>query len=454
MANEPERMLSVEEALERLLAAVGDPLPGEDVPLVEALDRVLAESIRSTLDLPPWDNSSMDGFAVHAADVADATPEAPVRLRVVGDVRAGGSPDVDLPPRCAIRIATGAPVPSSADAVVPVETTILQEAGGGSALGDAAPPGSPRSIGFRAGEPLPEACLVTIGVEAGAFIRRRGEDVRAGTHLLEPHRRVRPAQIAMAAAVGLDSLRVHRRPVAGVLSTGDELRVAGQQLGGSGIPDANRPGLLAMCRDVGASAVDLGIAGDSLESVLGALRPAIGCSDMLIVSGGASVGPYDVVRAAFEALGRVELWRVAIQPGKPFAFGRSEPRESDGRRVLLFGLPGNPVSALVTFHLFVRPALDRLAGLPSPTVDADRAVTEDRLQKAPGRRGFLRVVVVRDEQGAPVRDGQGRLRVRQAGSQGSHVLSAMAAADALAVVPEAIDQLEPGAEVEIKWLRT
>jgi molybdopterin molybdotransferase len=454
VANEPEPMLSLEEAQDRLLAAVGEPLSVEEVSLQDALGRVLAEPIRSAVDLPPWDNTAMDGFAVHAADVADATPDAPVRLRVVGEVQAGGSPDVELPAGCAIRIATGAPMPPSADAVVPVETTIVLEAGRGSATGDAPRPGSVRSIGFHAGEPLPEACLVTVAVEPGAFIRRRGEDVRAGTQLLEPHRRVRPPQIAMGAAVGLDSMRVYRRPVVGVLSTGDELRTAGQQLGDSGIPDANRPGLLAMCREAGAQAVDLGIAGDSLQSVLDSLRPAIERADVLISSGGVSVGPYDVVRAAFEALGRVDLWRVAIQPGKPFAFGRSAPRASDGRHVLLFGLPGNPVSALVTFQLFVRPALDRLSGLPSPTVDADRAVTEERLSKAAGRRGFLRVTVARDESGSLVRDGQGRLRIRQAGNQGSHVLSAMAAADALAVVPEAVDQLEPGSEVEIRWLRT
>jgi molybdenum cofactor synthesis domain-containing protein len=456
-------MLSVEEAQDRLLEAVGSPLPVEDVPLAQALDRALAEPIRSAVDLPPWDNSSMDGFAVHAADVAGATATAPIRLRVVGDVRAGGSPHVDVPPGCAVRIATGAPMPPSADAVVPVETTIVAEEGADSAIGEAArvepalvepaPAGSTRALGFRALEPLPDACLVTAAVEPGAFIRRRGEDVRAGMLLLEPHRRVGPAQIALAAAVGVDSLRVHRRPVAGVLSTGDELRLAGQELGESGIPDANRPGLLAMCSDAGARAADLGIAGDSLESILRALRPAIEGSDLLIVSGGVSLGPYDIVRTAFEALGQVELWRVAIQPGKPFAFGRSSPRDGDGRRVLLFGLPGNPVSALVTFELFVRPALQRLSGLPAPTARVDRAVTEGRLEKAAGRRGYLRVTVVRDGYGSPIRDPQGRLRVRVAGHQGSHVLSAMAVADALAIVPEAVERLEPGAEVEIRWLR-
>jgi molybdopterin molybdotransferase len=434
VARELEPLLSVEQAHERLLGAAGAALPGEDVALEDALGRVLAAPIRCARDLPAWDNSAMDGFAVHAADVAGATPDAPIRLRVVGEVRAGGSHELLISPGCAVRIATGARVPSSADAVVRVEDTTNE-------------------TGFRAGEPIQDVCRVTVPARSGAYIRRRGEDVRAGAELLEPGRRVGPPQIAMAAAAGLDKLRVHRRPVVGVLSTGDELRLVGEDLGESGITDANRPGLLAMCREAGAVAVDLGIATDSLESVLAALRPALESVDLLIVSGGVSVGPYDVVRAAFDAVGRVELWRVAIQPGMPFAFGRSQPRESDGRSVLLFGLPGNPVSALVTFDLFVRPALDRLAGLPSPMVDADRAVTEDRMRKSTGRRGFLRVTVARDERGSVVRDGHGLLRVRLAGSQGSHVLSAMAAADALAVIPETIDELEPGAEVEIRWLR-
>ena len=449
---EPELMLSVEEALERLLAASGDPLEAEDVSLDNALDRVLAASIQSALDLPPWDNSSMDGFAVHAADVAGATPGSPVRLRVVGEVRAGGSAAVDVPLGCTVRITTGARMPDSADAVVPVESTVV-EAGPAGPASRASATGSPREMGFLAGEPLPDACLVRAAVEPGDFVRTRGQDVHAGTRLLEPSRLVTPAQISLAAAVGVDSLRVHRRPVVAVLSTGDELRTPGQLLGPAGIPDANRPGLLAMCREEGASVLDLGIVPDSLDATRAALERALEQSDVLIVSGGVSVGPYDLVRSAFEAIGQVDLWRVAVQPGKPFALGRTWPRRSDGRRVLMFGLPGNPVSALVTFHLFVRPVLGRLAGLEWRPGDADRAITEDRLEKAPARRGFLRVAVLRDESGAPARDAAGRLRVRLSGGQGSHVLSAMALADALAVVPETVDRLEPGSEVEIRWLR-
>ena len=442
MTNELEPVLSVEAAQERVLAAAGRPLPTEEVALEAALGRVLAETVRSGVDLPPWDNSSMDGFAVHAADVASATQAAPVRLRVLGEVRAGGSPDVEVPAGCAVRIATGARVPASADAVVPVENTMI------------AGSDQVRSPGFEAGEPPPESCLVAAAVTRGAYIRRRGDDIRAGTPVLEPGSRLGPAQIAMAAAAGAGVVGVHRKPVAGVLSTGDELRSFGQPLGESGIPDANRPGLLAMCRAAGADVLDLGIAADSLDAVLAVVRPAIEHLDLLIVSGGVSVGPYDVVRSAFESIGRVDLWRVAVQPGKPFAFGRSRPRIRDGRQVLLFGLPGNPVSALVTFELFVKPALHRIVGVRTPALDTDRAVTEDELSKAPGRRGYLRVTVARDGRGSPTRDEMGRLRVRRAGGQGSHMLGAMAAADALAIVPEAADRIEAGGEVEILWLRT
>ncbi len=453
MTNAAKPMLSVEEVLERLRAAQDGPLPAEEVPLEDALDRALAEPIRSTLDLPPWDNCAMDGYAVHAADTANATSAAPVRLRVVGEVKAGGRPDLEVPAGCAVRVATGAPVPRSADAVVPVESTLLR--GSGEAMpigvGGSVPP---RALGFGIAEPLAETCLVIAPAGHGDHIRRRGEDVTAGTELLEPGRPLMPAHIAMAAAVGLSAVRVHRRPAVGVLSTGDELRLPGQDLGVSGIPDANRPGLLAACRAEGADAVDLGIARDSIESVLGALRPAVASVDVLIVSGGVSVGPYDVVRAAFEELGQVDLWRVAIQPGKPFAFGRSLPRQGDGRRVLLFGLPGNPISTLVTFELFVRPTLQHLAGRLSSAVATDRAISDDRLQCSAGRRGFLRVKVARAEDGTPLRDDRGRLRVSLAGRQGSHVLSAMAMADALAIVPEDVARLEPGDEVEVRWLRT
>ncbi len=437
MSEATGRLLPVEEALARLLDLVGVPLPAEEIPLEAALGRILASPVVSDLDLPPWDNSAMDGYAVHAADTEGASPAAPVRLRVVGEVRAGSPADVSVPTGCAVRIATGAPMPPSADAVVPVEATLDENR---------------QAAAFVPGRPIAEVCQVVVAARAGDHVRRRGEDVRRGAALLAPGTPLGPAQIALAAGVGRGSVSVHGRPVAGVLATGDELREAGREVGPSGIPDANRPGLLAACRAAGAEAVALGIARDSLESVMAALGPALGRVDALIVSGGVSVGPYDVVRNAFESIGHVELWQVAIQPGKPFAFGRSAPREADGRQVLLFGLPGNPVSTLVTFELFVRPVLARLSGRRTTAPYADRAITADAMRSSPGRRGFIRVKVEREADGRPLRDELGRLRVSLAAGQGSHVLSAMALADALAIVPESLGRLDPGDEVEIRWL--
>jgi len=195
--------------------------------------------------------------------------------------------------------------------------------------------------------------------------------------------------------------------------------------------------------------IDLGIARDDLDDVLDRLRRGIAEADAVIVAGGVSVGPYDVVKRAFETVGRVDLWRVAVQPGKPFAFGVAP---DGGRQVLLFGLPGNPVSGFVTFELFVRPAIRRLAGHRRLQRDADAGTLTEPVTKAPGRRAFLRVVVERDADDRPIRDEAGRVRLRLAGGQGSHVLTALAAADALAIVPETVDALPAGAPVELLWL--
>jgi molybdopterin molybdotransferase len=256
---------------------------------------------------------------------------------------------------------------------------------------------------------------------------------------------------------------VHRRPSVGILATGDEVRAPGSDLGPAGIPDANGPGLVAMVEAAGGDPRVLGIAKDRLDDVKARLCAGLveGC-DAIIVSGGVSVGPYDVVRAAFEAYGSIDLWRVAVQPGKPFAFGTARAPGDDGSdrdrpATLLFGLPGNPVSTFVTFELFVRPAIRRLAGHRDDDLfrSTDRAVLADHVRKSEGRRAFVRVRVERDGAGSPVRDERGRLRVALAGGaggQGSHVLSALATADALAVIPEADDALPAGAEVDIWWL--
>ena len=448
-----DRLLNVEEARDAVFAAIAGPTPAEIAWLMEARDRVVAEPVTSPIALPPWDNSAMDGYAIRAGDVAAATEDGPARLEVIGEVRAGQAPDVTVRRGSAVRIATGAPVPPGADAVVPVEGTTPLDA--------ADAPAGPR--GRDATGPLPAAILVHTATPLGGSIRRAGSDLGAGTRILESGTVLTPAAIGLAAGVGLDQLYVHRRPVVGILTTGDEVRAPGRDLGPAGIPDANGPGLVALVEAAGGDPRVLGIAKDQLDDVKSRICAGLQeGADALIVSGGVSVGPYDVVRAAFEAFGTVDLWRVAVQPGKPFAFGTGRAPEDDGTSdrpaALLFGLPGNPVSTFVTFELFVRPAIRRLGGhrdddLFRPT---DRAVLADPVSKGSGRRAFVRVTVDRERNtGTPLRDDQGRVLASLAGGpggQGSHVLSALATADALAVIPESDDSLPTGSEVAIWWL--
>jgi molybdopterin molybdotransferase len=433
-------LLSVETARSAILTGVG-PVESERIRTAEALGRVVAEPLIARVSLPPWANSAMDGYAVRAADTTAATEEAPIQLRIIDDLSAGAAPTVEVRAGSAVRIATGAPLPPGADAVVPVELTTPLDANG-----------QPGSRGRDATGPLPTACLVHQAVTQGGSVRDAGSDLRAGATLLEPGSAMTAAAIALVAGAGVDEIRVHRRPRVGVLATGDEVRGPGQRLGPAGIPDANGPGLRAQVTTAGAEAIDLGIATDELTDVLKRLRGGIEVgADVLIVSGGVSVGPYDVVKTAMETIGRVDLWRVAVQPGKPFAFGTT-PRPGGGAPILVFGLPGNPVSSAVTFELFVRPAIRRLAGRHDLLRPADRAVLEQPVTKSQGRRAYLRVQSLRNDDGAPLRDEGGRVRVRLAGGQGSHVISALAAADALAIVPEANDSLPAGAEVALWWL--
>jgi molybdopterin molybdotransferase len=433
-------LLSVEAARDAILA-VAEPVGTERVDAAEAFGRVAAAAVKARVSLPPWANSAMDGYAIVATDTVGASEDAPVELRVIGDVAAGAGPTVAVTPGSAIRIATGARLPDGADAVVPVEATTPLAADG-----------RPGPRGRDATGPVPAACLVHEVVERGGSIRAEGSDIAAGTTLLEPGTAIGAAIVTLLAGTGVADLEVHRRPRIGVLATGDEVRAPGQDLGPAGIPDANGPGLRALVTAAGADPVDLGIATDDLGDVLARLRHGLDAgADALIVSGGVSVGPYDVVKTAIESIGRIDLWRVAVQPGKPFAFGTAD-RPGGGAPVLLFGLPGNPVSSAVTFELFVRPAVRRLAGRHDLLRPVDRAILGDRITKSHGRRAFIRVLAERDGDGSPLRDERGRVRVRLAGGQGSHVISALAAADALAVIPEADDSLEPGAEVALWWL--
>ncbi len=414
-------LISVDDARAQMLKGL-EALPAEEVALAEGLRRVAAERVVSTTTLPPWDNSAMDGFAVRAADVATANEAQPASLRVTGEVPAGRAPAASVSPGTALRILTGAPLPEGADAVVPVEQT------------DAAPGVAD----------LPEVVRVMSGVAEGAHIRRSGSDLRVEQILLEPGTPLGPQQLAVAAAGGHATLRVHRRPRVAVLATGDELVPAGSALGVAQIPDSNTPGLLAAAHDAGAEARTLGIAHDNLGSVKRLLAQGLAWADVIVASGGVSVGAHDVVKDAFAALGSIDLWRIAVQPGKPLAFGRAPRRGADGD-VLLFGLPGNPVSSLVTFELFVRPVLRRLAG-HADVIGRERvhARLGSTVTKAAGRRAYLRVRLIESADG---------WLAELAGGQESHMLAALAAADGLAIVPESANSLPAGASVEVIRLR-
>lgn len=433
-------LLSVEAARHAILDGL-QPLPTDSIALDDSLGRVVGEGVTAAVALPPWANSAMDGYAIQAMATAKATEDAPIELRVIGDIAAGAASEVSVLPGTAVRIATGARLPQGADAVVPVELTTPIDA-----------QGRPGPRGRDAAGPLPAAALVHEAIKRGGSVREAGSDVEQGATLLEPGMAMTPAAIALAAGAGVTRIAVHRRPKVAVLATGDEVKAAGEPLGPAGIPDANGPGLRAQVTAAGAEAIDLGIATDELDDVLGRLRTALDHgADAILISGGVSVGPYDVVKQAMETIGRVDLWRVAVQPGKPFAFGSAQ-RPNGGPPALVFGLPGNPVSSAITFELFVRPAIRRLSGRKDLFRATDRGVLGDAVTKSQGRRAFLRVESERNEDGTPIRDDRGRVRIKLAGGQGSHVISALVAADALAIIPEAVDSLPAGAEVALWWL--
>lgn len=438
------RLSTVEEALAVVLGSIGGPTDVETVALVEALGRTLATDVVAANDLPPWDNSAMDGYAIRSRDVAGASEAAPVALRVVGDIAAGTVPERTVGRGEALRIATGAPVPAGADAVVPVEATTPGDADGS--------PTGPRSRDAAGASPA--TCLVHGPVGRGASIRPRGDDVAAGSTILAAGSRIGPAAVAVAAGVGVRWIEARTRPIVGVLATGDELRPAGTALGPAGIPDSNGPMIQALAETAGADPRSLGIARDRLDDVRARLRAGLfEGADLIVVSGGVSVGPFDHVREAFAELGSVDLWRVAVQPGKPFAFGLAD-RPGGGRPVPLFGLPGNPVSTFVTFELFVRPAIRRLLGDAHALRPTELGVLLDPVTKSRGRRAYVRVVAERDASGAPRRDDVGRVLLRLAGGQrgqGSHVLSALALAEGLAAVSEALVDAPAGTPVEVRW---
>ena len=401
-------LLPVDAALETVLLAMRS-LGAERVPIADALGRVIVEDVVAPRDLPPWDNSSVDGYAVVAADLAGATPERPVGLRIGEEIPAGRMPEHKVAPGSAARIMTGAPLPAGADAVVMVE--------------DTAPEG--------------DRVLVRTPVERGESVRARGQDVRAGTVVIPAGRRARPAEVGMLASLGRAAVSVGRRPRVGILATGDELADLGDAERPDRIFNANSYAVAAQAAEAGGVAVLLGIARDRPDDLRERLRSLDGL-DLLVVCGGVSVGKFDFVRDVLTELGMVmEFWRVAMKPGSPMAFGSV-------RGTPVFGLPGNPVSSMVTFEVFVRPALLRMAGaadLGRPIVAAE---LDSPIDKARGKTHFVR--------GRLLREGS-RVRVTPTGSQDSGVLTSMVKATGLIVLPRDAERAERGQVVDVRLLQ-
>jgi len=394
-------------------------LPAETVGLADASGLVIAEPVRSLLTVPSWANSAMDGFAVRGSDIATASPTSPAVLRVLGEVAAGRPPEMGVEAGTALRIMTGAMLPEGADTVVPVEDTD-------------APAGASE---------IPATVAILAPVKVGDHIRLPGSDVTADAPLLGAGRACDAAAIELLAATGHGSVAVHRRPRVAVISTGDELVPPGRPLGPGQIHDSNSFTLAAQAAEAGAEVRRLGVARDTLEALLALLREAAAWADVIVLSGGVSVGAHDHVKAAFGTLGDLALWRVAIKPGRPFAFGRATV---DGRDVRLFGLPGNPVSVFVTFELFVRPVLRRLAGHPRAFGRSTRVVRlAEPMRGSSGRQHITRVVLVPDPERP---DG---LLARSSGGQDSYMLASLAAANAMIFIPPDAN-LPAGAEV-IAW---
>jgi molybdenum cofactor synthesis domain-containing protein len=411
-------LIPLDEAQRRVLEGIGT-LPVEVVDLADAGGLVLAEPVRSALTVPTWANSAMDGFAVRTDDVTTASPGAPVLLRVLGEVAAGRPPEDEVVAGTALRIMTGAMMPPGADAVVPVEDTDA-EAGASD---------------------IPATVEIRAAVRRGDNVRFPGTDVAAGAALLDRGRACDPAVIALLAATGHGSIAVHRRPRVAVISTGDELVPPGRPLGPAQIHDCNSLALAAQAAEAGAVVRRLGIARDTLPDLLALVREGAAWADVVVLSGGVSVGAHDHVKAAFSALGTLDLWRVAIKPGRPFAFARASV---EGRPVHLFGLPGNPVSVFVTFELFVRPVLRRLAGHPRAFDRPERVVhLAGPMRGSSGRLTVARVVL------APDPDRPDALMARSSGGQDSYMLFSLAVANGLLFIPPDLD-LPAGAEA-VAW---
>ncbi len=406
--------LTVQEALTAVLAPL-TILPPEPVALPDALGRVLAAPITAQDNLPPFANSAMDGYAFIAADLVGATSDQPATLRVIGDIAAGSAPTIQIERGTAVRIMTGAPIPPGADAVIPVEDT---------------------NENWRdKARPLPTTIQINRPVKPGDYIRPPGGDIQAGQTVLHAGHLIRPQEIGLLAALGIAELLVVRRPLVGILATGDELIPIEQPLQPGKIRNSNGYAQAAQVASLGAIPLPLGIARDSEADVRAKLQTGLDAGvDLFISSAGVSVGAYDVVKAVLEAEGNIGFWRVRMRPGKPLAYGSY-------KGVPYIGLPGNPVSAMVSFERFARAAILKMAGhtqLERPQVLAE--LQEE--MESDGRESYIRAIVSKRDNVTIA---------TPTGSQDSHMLTSLVRANALLIIPEGMRHV-PAGHTLTAWL--
>ncbi len=414
-------MLPVEDAAERILSFCA-PLPAERLAIEDAVGQVLATDISAPFDIPPHDNTAMDGYAVQSDSTDGAAESNPVRLKVIGELAAGYLFDGSVGPGEAVRIMTGAPMPDGADTIVPFEET--------------------DEIGLRA--PGQEhAAIDDVGIlkaaGPGNNIRRRGEDVRQGQQVLDAGAVLRGPQVAVLASLGVGEVDVIRRPRVAILSTGDELLTPGEPPAPGKIYDSNSYGLSALVSQYGGIPKRFGIAQDTIPALTAKINEALETCDLVITSAGVSRGDFDVVKEVLAREGAIDFWTVKMKPGKPLAFG--EFAAPDGRRVPHIGLPGNPVSSLLAFELFGRLAIQQMMGRrpqPRPIV---RAIAEEDIVNTDWRRVYARAILEQDA--------EGRWHARLTGPQGSGVLTSMALASGYAVCPEDRERVHAGEECDV-----
>jgi molybdopterin molybdotransferase len=408
-------MLSVEEAQAEVLSAF-KPLEPEQIPVLSALGRVLTEDVYAKGDIPPHDNTAMDGYAVLAAETEGATPESPRHLRVIENLAAGYVAEERVAPGTAIRIMTGAPMPDGADAVIPFEET--QQEGDDVTLFDE--------------------------VAVGDNVRKAGEDVKEGDLVLTAGTHIRPQEVGMLAALGYETVSVYRRPRIAILATGDELVDIDEELAPGKIRNANSYSNAAQVIKYGGEPLLLGIAGDDIDELTSKIRQGLEQgADLLLTSGGVSVGDFDVVKKVLVAEGEMTFWRVRMKPGKPLAFGRiTATVNGEQRTVPVLGMPGNPVSAMVSFELFARPSILTMLGRTDLAKPTFNAVLDNELSAKDGRRHYVRV---------QIEERDGEYHAGLTGGQGSGILNSMVKANGLAIIPEPWTHAPVGSQVKVMF---